>query len=1724
MTNHKQVIGAGGGGGKNGGGGGRTPKTDPDSLDSRSRASVLDVVSEGEVDGLKTPEPEFVNQIDGAANSWHQSIFFNNTPLQNRDGSYNFKDVTIHARSGRSDQSVMPGFEETSSETAIQTVIRDNNPVEFTISNTSIDAVRIVIGCPVLQKIKKNGDTSGASVELKFQKKQGSGSWTDLQLGTENANGSHIDTISGRTADLYQRQYKFDIQGNTFPVMFRAVRITQDDGDVDLNAEDLISIQTSIRLDSYAVLTYAGPSFNGTYTQSNEAGNGAGNVVTVSYPAGHGLEIGNAVNLDFTSGTATDRNLVISAVPNSTSFKLTAGDSKNTSGNVTFRHRYTYPNSALIGLRVDAEQFNSIPSRAYRVRGIKVKIPGAGANNSGTPTVVSSLAVAQSLNIPNATDIKTWGFIYYPTGYIFNGTMGAAQWCADPAWCLYDLLLSSRYGTGDHISADQLDIYSFYAASRYASEIVSFKNRLNNGTVNTVREPRFLLNVTLRQREDTYKVINNLCSVFRAMPYYSAGSLTLTQDKANVDPSHIFTLANVSPEGFNYSGTAQKTRTTVAIVKYYDMDLRDAVFEEVIDQSAVQKFGVISKTIDAFGCTSRSAARRLGKWLLYVAQNETETCTFVTSLEAGTICRPGQIIEIADPVKAGVRRGGKIKAVTGTNKITVDNTDLTDLPPYSGNYGRTVHVVMSNGTVCSVPILGAITSAGVITVDGNFRIKVNDSAGRSPGDPDYVDTYSNQAPNVGSLWIIETHGSSTSSENIETSTWKVINIEEQEDFQYGVTCIAHDESKYAHIEAEEELGFRDVTNLNELPAAPSRWAQRTEADNSVTTFPIQQLYRYRDEVRVKVIVAWKPVLGVNEYQIRWRMDDGGWTTVRQQNPDYEILDVAVDSTTSPRVFDFQVYSVNSAGKTSVTPLTTTFNCTGKSALPSSVATFTSSIDPHLGVQLQWVKIVPVAPEFADLDIRGYEIRRGTTWSSATLIGEFNTTSTAVGTITGGSSITYLIKALDTDGNYSAAATSTVVVIASPSAPVADGTGFTYEDDNLILSWTPPTSGSYAIDQYEIYQGSISTSNLKGVVSGTTFSIPVTWNSSQTFKVRAKDIAGNFGSVLDLTVTYSITPAPNITWQYEGRVLRLNWNAVNGDTKTREYEIRQSTTSETNVESATLKNTVQATTFVLDVDWATSVRFWVRAVDVNGSKGTAGRTGITSYPDVSFSLPATPSVTHNSFDGKNENVVLSWDSITKASDGLPISEYKIYRTDSSATSASNLIAKQDGTQYTEKVTWDTGSQKYWVSAVDVNGNEGTADAENVTVQQIPQPVNLTQEVIDNNVLLRWEEPSLTGCLPVSFYNLYRTNTQESNLIGSKQGKFTTVFEQVGNTYEYFLAAVDSSGREGLFASKQAKVDEPPDYILNADLKSALIDGTITATYSQSGLIVTVTKLSHGLSVNQQIEVDFTSGSATEDGKYVITSTTTNQFTFQVAGNRQTTGNISYNSPSTLTNAYVADGVVYFCLDTSTTYANHFAGAGFDSNGANTVYALPSENSGSYEEIFDYGGVLTTSSIDINMSVDSDATVGQGLTITPRIYISANGSSWTDKGAGNGTVVGNNFRYVKTRFDLAGAGNNDLIKVTEISTKLSVKQKTDQGSATLSSGQSQSVYDAGVQVSFTKTFVDIDSISLTLRGSTGDARYAIYDFVDAFAPNGFKVYLYKADGTKTHGTFDWTARGV
>ena len=129
---------------------------------------------------------------------------------------------------------------------------------------------------------------------------------------------------------------------------------------------------------------------------------------------------------------------------------------------------------------------------------------------------------------------------------------------------------------------------------------------------------------------------------------------------------------NVTPEGFVYQGSSQKTRSTTVVVKYFDMNLRNYAYEEVVDTVAENKYGKIVKNVEAFACTSRGQAHRVGKWMLYSETQETETVTFATSIDSGVICRPGQVIDIADPVKSGFRRGGRIASVTNSSQIVVD--------------------------------------------------------------------------------------------------------------------------------------------------------------------------------------------------------------------------------------------------------------------------------------------------------------------------------------------------------------------------------------------------------------------------------------------------------------------------------------------------------------------------------------------------------------------------------------------------------------------------------------------------------------------------------------------------------------------------------------------------------------------------------------------------------------------------------------------------------------------------------------------------------------------------------------------------------------------------------------------------------------------------------------------------------------------------------------------
>jgi len=603
--------------------------------------------------------------------------------------------------------------------------------------------------------------------------------------------------------------------------------------------------------------------------------------------------------------------------------------------------RRAYSDIAHLYLRLDAEQFASVPQRMYRIRGVKIKIPH------------------------NATVDQTNGRLIYSG--TFNGTLTTTtHWCSDPAWILFNLLTSSRYGLGEHITEAQLDKYAFYSASVYSSELV------DDGDGG--QEPRFSCNVVLQKREDAFKTVMSLSSVMRGMSFWSAGSLTLTQDRPT-DASYLFNLSNVTAEGFVYSGTSLKTRSTVVSVSYFDMENQELNFETVEDTAAKNKYGIIHKKITGFACSSRNQARRLGRFVLFEEQNSSETISFATGLAEGVIVRPGQVIEVSDPVRAGLRRGGRIKSAT-TTTVTVDNTTETDL---DATNSPTISVVLPDGSVETKNVTGI--SGAVITIDSSSPFST--------------------APNTNSVWILQ-------NTTLQTTTWRVVGITEDKD-NYAVTATAYNAGKYAFIEDGSPLPVRNITVLNELVEAPG--APNVE----------EEFFTDGTVARTRLNIDFNSVPRAIEYELNYRLDDGNFITLRSKSTEFQILDSLQGE------YQFQLSSINSSLEPSAQPTTFTFTAFGKTAVPGDVTGLTAEPISDKLVRLRWNLSV-------DLDVthggRVY-VRHSTktdgtgTFSNATDLIEAlagNTTTAEVPYLEG----EYILKFQDDGGRFSAGEASVVI--------------------------------------------------------------------------------------------------------------------------------------------------------------------------------------------------------------------------------------------------------------------------------------------------------------------------------------------------------------------------------------------------------------------------------------------------------------------------------------------------------------------------------------------------------------------------------------------------------------------------------------------------------------------------------------------------------------------------
>jgi len=538
--------------------------------------------------------------------------------------------------------------------------------------------------------------------------------------------------------------------------------------------------------------------------------------------------------------------------------------------------RRAYANTAHVALRFDAEQFPQTPARSYRVRGLKIPIPSNGTVDSTT----GAISYSGSWNGSFKTD---------------------PEWTTDPAFILFEILTNSRFGCGAYISASQLSKYDFYAVSQYCGASV------DDGKGGS--EPRFAVNGVVQQQVDAYRLINDLCSVMRCMPFWSEGALTISQDSPK-DASYLFTLANVGEGGFTYSGSSIKSRHTVVNCGYFDMETQEIDYEEVVDSTAQTKYGSIVKQVRSLFCTSRGQAARLGRWILYTEQHESEIVTFSIGISAGVLIRPGAVIEISDPVRAGVRRGGLIKSAT-TTVITVDNTDQTDLPTTNN---PTLSVVLSDGSVETKTVSGIVGAA--ITVGSAFS----------------------SAPNSNSIWILQ-------NDTVQTTQWRVLSITEEEGVSYTVTALPYNSGKYAYVEDGSTLPTRNTSILNIPPDTPGSLSYT------------EQFYEENNQAKVKIIVSWQSVKRASSYRVQWRKGNDNFVSSDAfSRPDFEILDATAGD------YEVRVFSINGIGESSNLPSELTFTAVGKTAVPSAPTNlFFEAINANTG-RLSW-------DQSTDLDVK-----------------------------------------------------------------------------------------------------------------------------------------------------------------------------------------------------------------------------------------------------------------------------------------------------------------------------------------------------------------------------------------------------------------------------------------------------------------------------------------------------------------------------------------------------------------------------------------------------------------------------------------------------------------------------------------------------------------------------------------------------------------------------------
>lgn len=587
---------------------------------------MLEVISEGEIEGL----------VDDM-----KSVYLDKTPLCNADGTFNFKNVSVYANVGTQDQDVLPEFNSVEKEINVGSKILKDKPLIKTVTDVNVTRIRMTLGVERLLRQEDNGDTNPTSVSMTVE-----------VLKNNSVVGSQTYTFNGKYSNAYREMFDLTVPQPPF-----SIRVSRVEPDSSTN-----KVQNTCFWSSYTEI---------------------------------------------------------------------------------IDKEFAYPNTALIGIKVDSEYFSNVPVRNYEINGLIIKVPSN--YNPETHTYTSDF---------------------------WDGSFKSA-WSNNPAWVFYDLVTNTRYGMGKRLQEFNIDKWQLYAIGRYCDELVpdGFGGK----------EPRMTCNIWITDQRKAYDLINDICSIFRAMPVWNGQALTAIQDR-KADPVWTYNNSNTIG-GFTRQRSARKARHNTIQVEYIDAsDFYEKKVESVSDDTLVARYGENVKKITAFGCTSRGQAYRTGRWLLETEKLETETITFTVGQE-GVMHLPYDVIEVADSQYAGVNVGGRVLAVNGT-QLTLDRSIEIDDKSY-------LSYVSAKGITENVKIVSFNKQNNVVTVAKNLN-----------GIPELT------------VWALST-------KRITTGLYRAISIKENDNANgktYTITALQHVPEKEdivingTHFDPKPQTVYGDVVD------------------------------------------------------------------------------------------------------------------------------------------------------------------------------------------------------------------------------------------------------------------------------------------------------------------------------------------------------------------------------------------------------------------------------------------------------------------------------------------------------------------------------------------------------------------------------------------------------------------------------------------------------------------------------------------------------------------------------------------------------------------------------------------------------------------------------------------------------------------------------------------------------------------------------------------------